>query len=328
MANFYMIPIPMIKRLFLTPDAYNELLHVGSYFSAQKVSNYTDEDMVRHLAYCWYRKKDELTQNLVKAIENWNTEGELEDDYALFNTDGTLNDEEVYFVDDSNFEGVENPEEPCTPVGFLADACRQDTQLLSIARSWHDVYVFDKTCNMKILGSVIEATINTGRKYYSICLNQPYALIDPHYLIQYKDKNRSERSRAELAMLLAIGSIQGKAGWSATTRNLIAARMFGSKNTDGLEDALKGISSKEGKQLKEAYDKYTTRRIFDSMRDNLINKGVIKCWAPYSHRVIVSTAHKLEEIENDVLIFLKRKQSPKVQIKRDGDRLKELINGT
>lgn len=327
MGNFYMIPVPMIKRLFLTPDAYNELLHVGSYYSAQKVSNYTDEDMVRHLAYCWFRQKDELTPNLVKAIQNWNSEGELEDDYALFNTDGTLNDEEAYFIDDSNFEGVENPEEPCTPLGMLADACRQDNRLWSIARAWHDVYMFDQTCNMKILGSIIEATINTGRKYYSICLNQPYALIDPYYLIQYREKNKSERSRAELAMLLAIGSIQGKAGWSATTRNLIIARMFGAKTHDGLSDVLKG-STKEGQQLREAFEKYTTRRVFDSMRNNLINKGVIKCWAPYSHRVIVSTAHKLEEIENDVMIFLKRKQSPKEQIKHDADRLKELINGS
>jgi len=326
MGNFYVIPVPMIKLLFTDTNAYNVLSHVGGYISAKKSSDFDGDGIVRHLTYCYFRKRHELTPEVVSLLEDFYDEDELDDDEGLFRSDGFLNDEELYFWDEANFEEVEYESEPYTPLGLIANACRKKEGLWEVVKEWHDVYLFDKRCNLKINGQAIAATIRLGHENVPLAQNQPYAMINPDFLLNYRDKNKSERARAEFAMLLAISSIQGKKGWSATTRNLIAARMFGAAKTDGLEEALKGNTPTEGKQLKDAYDKYITRRIFDSMRDHLINQGMIKCWAPYSHRVIVSTAHKLDEIESDVLVFLKRKQSPKEQIKRDGDRLKDLIN--
>lgn len=326
MGNFFIIPVPIIKSLFTDTDAYNLLLHVGDFISARKSSNYEDDEVIRHLTYCYFRKKHELTSDLVRVLEYYYDEGELEDDTYLFTSDACLNEEEIYFGDEANFEGIEEEQEgePYTPLGLIANAYRKDKDIREYAKEWHDVYQFVETCNLNITGAGISETIRLGSKYnYS---NQPYAMIDPLFFIKYRDKNKTERARAEFAMLLAISSIVGEKGWAATTRNLIIARMFGAKNSEGLEDALKGSSQKEGQLLKEAFEKYTTRRLFESMRDKLISKGLIKCWTPYSHRVFVSTSHRLEEIENDIMVFLKRKQSPKEQMKQDTTRLKELLN--
>ena len=313
MGNFYIIPVPLIKRLFINPDAYNELLHVGGHLSAKRVSSYEDEDVVKHLTYCWYRQKDALTQSLIAQIENSLDEDLLEDDYNLFDSEGNF---DMINIDDGD-----------TPLGAFADLCRHNLDFFREVKDWHDVYIFYKECNLTIKGSVIAKTISVGKSLPNFGQNYPYAIISPYFLVQYRDQNKTERARAELAMLLAINSISGKKGWAGTTRGFIIARMFGAKKEDELDQALQGKTAKETKQLKEAFDKYTTRRIFDSMRDKLMTRGLVKCWVPYAKRVFVSLTKKFEEIENDVLVFIKRKQSPQEQIKNDKERLMKLLNG-
>ena len=325
MGNFYTIPVPLIKRLFINTDAYNELLHAGCYLSAKRVSSYEDTDVIRHLAYCWFRAREELTPSLVTYIESSFDEELLEDDNYLFNSDGSLNDEEAYFVNDEFFEGVENQEEPFTPLGMLANGCRLDPDLWEKVKEWHDIYVFDKECKLYIRGSTIEETIRIGKSLPDFGQNYPYALVNPSFLIDYRKKNRTERARAEMAMLLAINSITGKQEWAGTTRGFIIARMFGAKKVDEIEQALQGRTDKETKLLQEAYEKYTTRRMFDSMRDKLMARGLVKCWVPYAKRVFVSPSKRFEEIEEDVLMFIKHK-SPKQQIKNDTERLLKLLS--
>ena len=311
MGNFYTIPIPLIKSLFIKPDAYNELLHAGGYLSAKRVSSYKDEDVIKHLTYCWYRQKDALTHSLITQIENSLDEDLLEDDYGLFDTDGYFDTMNIY--------------DDVMQFGAFASLCRENPDFFKEVKDWHDVYIFDKTCNMKIEGSVIAETIRIGRSLPDFGQNYPYSIINPNFLILYRDKNKTERARAEMAMLLAINSITGKQEWACTTRSFIIARMFGAKKVEELEQSLQGRTAKETKQLKEAYDKYTTRRIFDSMRDKLMVRGLVKCWVPFAKRVFVSPTKKFEEIEDDVLMFIKHR-SPKQQIKNDAKRLLKLLS--
>lgn len=313
MGNFYTIPVPLIKRLFINPDAYNELLHAGGYLSAKRVSSYKDEDVIKHLTYCWYRQKNSLTQSLISQTEDSLAESLLEDDYGLFGTDGEFDMMNIYDTD--------------CPLGAFAALCRDNPDFFKEVKDWHDVYIFQNECNLAIRGNVIAKTISVGKSLPDFGQNYAYAIINPNFFIQYRDKNKTERSRAELAMLLAINSITGKQEWAGTTRGFIIARMFGAKKVEELEQALQGKTAKETKQLKEAFDKYTTRRIFDSMRDKLMTRGLVKCWVPYAKRVFVSPTKKFEEIENDVLVFIKRKQSPQEQIKNDKERLMKLLNG-
>lgn len=313
MGNFYTIPVPLIKRLFINPDAYNELLHAGGYLSAKRVSSYEDEDVIKHLTYCWYRQKDALTQSLISQIKNSLDEDLLEDDYGLFDTDGEFDMMNIYDGD--------------MHLGAFAGLCRENPDFFKEVKDWHDVYIFKKECNLTIKGNVIAKTISVGKTLPDFGQNYPYALINPNFLIQYRDKNKTERARAEMAMLLAINSITGKQEWAGTTRGFIIARMFGAKKIDELEQALQGRTAKETKQLNEAFETYTTRKRFESMRDKLMARGLVKCWVPYSHRVFVSPTKKFEEIENDVLTFIKRKQSPTEQIKNDTARLLKLLNG-
>ena len=313
MGNFYTIPVPLIQRLFINPDAYNELLHAGGYLSAKRVSSYKDEDVIKHLTYCWYRQNDALTKSLITQIENSLDEDLLEDDYGLFDTDGAFDMMNIYDTD--------------LHLGAFADLCRSNPDFFKEVKDWHDVYIFYNECNLTIKGSMIAETIRIGKSLPDFGQNYPYALSNPNFLIQYRDKNKTERSRAEMAMLLAINSITGKQEWAGTTRAFIIARMFGAKKVEELEQALQGRTAKEAKQLQEAYDKYTTRRIFDSMRDKLMVRGLVKCWVPFAKRVFVSPTKKFEEIEDEVLVFIKRKQSAKEQIKSDTERLLKLLNG-
>ena len=322
MGNFYTIPVPLIKRLFVNPDAYNELLHAGGYFSAKRVSSYSNDDVLKHLVYCWYRQRDMLTPSIINDIENGMNEDVLEDDYGLFDTDGTLIGSTCFLNDDGLSDGCE----PETPIDHFGLFCKENLDFMEKAIEWHDVYVFYNECKVRFTGHVIAETIRIGKPLSNLATNCPYAIISPHFLMDYRDKNKTERARAELAMLLAINSITGKQEWAATTTGFIKARMFGAKNVEGLDDALHGNSSKETQQLKAACEQYTTRRIFESMRDSLMRRGLIKCWVPQAKRVFVSPTKKLEEIETEILEFLKRKTSPKEQIKKDTERLLKLLN--
>ena len=312
MGHFYTIPVPLIKRLFINPGAYDELLHAGGYLSAKRVSSYKDENVIKHLTYCWYRQKDALTRSLVRQIEDSLDEDLLEDDYGLFDADGEFDMINIYDTD--------------THLGAFADLCRENPDFFKEVKDWHDVYIFYQECNLKIEGNVIAKSISVGKSLPDFGQNYPYAIINPNFFIQYRDKHKTERGRAELAMQLAINSITGKQEWAGTTTGFIKARMFGAKKADELEQALHGNNAKETKQLKEAFETYTTRKRFDSMRDNLIKRGLVKCWVPYAKRVFVSPTKKFEEIENDVLAFIKRKQSPTEQIKSDTERLMKLLN--
>lgn len=321
MGNFFTIPVPLIKRLFINTDAYNELLFAGGYLSAKRVSSYSDEDVIKHLTYCWYRQKDSLTASIIKKIEQGIDDDVLDDDYGLFQSDGTL--AETAFLDEDAVEGCE----PETCVDDFGLFCREHPIFYREVKDWHDVYIFYKECNLSINGNVIAMTISVGKSLPDFGQNYPYALINPNFLIQYRNKNNTERARAEMAMLLAINSITGKQEWAGTTRGFIIARMFGAKKVEELEQALQGSTAKETKQLKEAFETYTTRKRFESMRDKLIARGLVKCWVPYSHKIFVSPTKKFEKIENDVLTFIKRKQSPTEQIKSDTARLLKLLNG-
>lgn len=313
MGFFFTIPVPMIKRLFINPDAYNEFIHAGGYLSAKRVSSYEEEDVIKHLTYCWYRQKNALTQSLIFEIEKSLDEDLLEDDYGLFGSDGAFDEMNIYDTD--------------LHLGAFANLCRENPDFFKKVKDWHDVYIFHKECGLTIKGNVIAETIRIGRSLPDYGQDYPYAIIKPNFLIQYRDKNKTERARAEMAMLLAINSITGKQEWAGTTRGFIIARMFGAKKVDELEQALQGRTAKETKQLEEAFKTYTTRKRFESMRDKLMARGLLKCWVPFSHRIFVSPTKKFEEIENDVLVFIKRKSSPTEQIKSDKARLLNLLDG-
>jgi len=332
MAHFYIIPASLIKRLFLSSDAYEELLHVGGYLSAKRVSSYADEDVIKHLVYCWYRKKDALTPSLRKRISDniaqWDEIYEdcgVEDDYGLFDQDGEIQTGEYFLYED--YEECKD-REPETPYGFFAQWCAEKPAFMDEVREWHDVYIFKDTCGLVVNGNNIAKTIQVGKSLPNLGENYPYAMISPDFLIKYRDKNKTEHARIELAMLLAINSITGKQEWACTTRNFILARMFGAKKVSEIDEALKGRTSKETQQLKDAYAFYSNpnhRRKYDSIRDSLMRRGLLKCWVPYAKRVFVSPTKKLEEIENEILEFRKQKVSPEGQIKQDKERLLKLL---
>ena len=332
MANFYTIPIQCIKWLFLSPNAYDELLHVGGYLSAKRVSSYSDEDIIKHLTYCWFRQKDALTPSLRNQIANkineWEEVNEdcgVDDDYGLFDQDGEIQTGE-YFLYES-YEEFED-REPETPYGFFAILCAEEPDFMDEVREWHDVYIFKDTCDLVVGGTNIAKTIEVGRKLPNLGENYPYAMINPNFLCQFRDKNKTEHARHELAMLLAINSITGKQEWACTTRNFILARMFGAKKVSEIDEALKGRTPKETQLLKDAYAFYSDpnhRRKYDSIRDSLMRRGLLKCWAPYAKRVYVSPTKKLEEIETEILEFRKQKVSPEEQIKQDKERLLKLL---
>jgi hypothetical protein len=129
-------------------------------------------------------------------------------------------------------------------------------------------------------------------------------MISPNYLMDLRDKCRTEKDRVRVAMLLSISSIVGAKRFAATTKKHIIYRMFGAKNDSELQNNLCDQS------LRACYEKYTTRKVFDKLRDELLIRNMLKCYHGHAGRLYVSNQFRFFELVDEIAEFIQKSISP------------------
>lgn len=280
-----MVPVPMIKEVLAKTNGIELILEYGLYHAARKQKTYFESvTPLRQLMYCYYRDTEALTPSLKKRLDE-------------------LVEEELLFIDEDyhGFNGTEfNPEEE---MNALYSICEEDTDFREEIWEWYDLLQFYKLVNLVLNGRAMAEDISVVNRYDEYT-GEPYAMISPNFLIDLRDKCRTEKDRVRVAMLLAICSIIGTKRFAATTKKHIVSRMFGAKNDAELQ---KNLSDKS---LYSCYQKYTTRKVFDKLRDELLSKNMIKCYHGHAGRVYVSNQFRFSELVDEIAEFIRKCTSP------------------
>ena len=308
MANkcFVMIPLPMIKVLFQTPNAFEKILSTGIYKSAFRQRIAGEDRPLMQMVYCWYAKKECLTASIREKLEELLKQDVWFDDdcYRGFDTNGNFT------------AGVEL-------YNGLFDYVKKDNDFFKAIEEWYAIYQFNGLIGFSQGGEQITRIIERADTELAKDNTQPYALVNPNTFFYHAKTHTKERERARLAMGMAISTIVGSKEFAATSKSQIAMRMFGCKNDEELEKTLQDHS------LKECYDRYTTRKIFDRLRDDLLEKGYIKCYHGHAGKVYVSTRNTVDKLDT---FIKKEKKQPNRSWKADekalNKRLTDINKGT
>lgn len=118
---------------------------------------------------------------------------------------------------------------------------------------------------------------------------------------------KNERERILFCLLMGIASIISmRAEWKATNQNLMKARMFGFETVSELDKFMDSKTSP--KWLKRLVEKYTTRRVFDGLKREILKRGWCKTimGTPF-RKTIVSIAKFPSEFDDEINEFLFKK---------------------
>lgn len=299
---FVMIPVQMIKEVMVNTNGIDVILCYGLYHSARKQKTDIESfEPLRQLMYCYHRNTKAITPSLSQQLEERIEAGDICID-------------EVY----NGFNGPEfNPE---LEMEGLCQLVQNDKELKEEIWEWYDMLQFYKLAELVQNGNAIAQTIAVAKRYGRFD-GEPYAMISTHLLITLRDKFRTEKDRAALAMLLSICSIIGKKNFAATTKKHIIYRMFGSKNEEGLKENLCS------KPLKACHQKYTTRKVFDNLRDELFKRSLLKCYHGHAGRVYVSNKFCFQELIDDIADFIRKNTHPVPSWKsNENELMKKLTN--
>lgn len=304
--RFSLIPVPLIRRLYTSKNAYNEIISYGICDSAFRMFDDDEADLesaCKHAIYCYFRKRDNLTSSITATMEF--IEGE--EDFLCtdrggdcFDTYGNINSEmvEAFYSYATSNESLKNELLEWYKITKTLDMFRMSAKNINaLIDDWKG----------------ISASISSGTAFCPISLN---------FIIDWRDHANNEEENARLAMLMGIASIIGmKKKYALTTKSFILARMFGCNTVKELE-----LLTKSDSKIMTSYMKYSSRRIYEKLRDSLLSSGRVKVFLGYGKRTIVSTHHDFESIKTDLASRYKRQDRQSMKLQRD--ELKVLIDSS
>ncbi len=322
--KFVLIPLPLVRELFMPKGCADDIVGFGIYeaakaiYKGEKLDN-LGNGFLKDLFYCYYRDKDALPHSLILMIEEL-AEKEfltLDVDYNGFDGYGTFNPEEEiggivnYLNEDEEFYQSHHYPNVPNSLSFTIE------EFTCAALEWCQIHAVLKRFKLKgRVSYIIPCHSSFLNRDYRGC---PICAIGVSFLLSYLNNAHSEYDRMKLALLMGISSIIGmKRKWTATTKEMILCRMFGSKDKKELDRLL--LSNKKAK---EVYDKYSTRRRFERLRDDLLVSCMAQCFIGFGHRTFVSILCNFDEIKADIAVSIAKKRREKIKAENRNHR-KEL----
>ena len=299
--RFSLIPVSLIRTLYTSKNAYNDLLNYGICDASFRMFNDDVWDLkraCRHAIYCWFRKRDSLTERIANGIQE--LENYVEPYYECFDTLGNVDEELVM-----SFRSYAKNNEPL------------DNHLLEWYRVTKALEAFQLSCSS--VESVISAWERLAPSTYS---KDAFCPISLSFIIEWSERDKVGEDRAKLALYMGISSIIGmKKKFALTTKGLIVSRMFGCNTTKDLDSLIK-----HNKDIADAYKKFSSRRIYEKLRDGLLTIGLVKVFLGYGKRTIVSTRYDFESIKTELASRYRKKHRQSMRLQRD--ELKALIDSS
>lgn len=306
--RYSLIPVPLIRTLFTSKSAYDDLLSYGVCDAAFRMFNDDVADLERasrHVIYCWYRKRDALTVKLAKVMQRLEDKGDIlcvEPSCLCFDTIGNINEELVM-----NFYSYASTD----------DALRKD--MLEWYRVTKALEAFRLSCSS--VEFVIDAWERlappTGAK-------DAFCPISLEFIIKWRERDNGDEDKAKLALFMGIASIIGmQKKFALTTKGLIISRMFGCNTTKELDVLVDNNGT-----IAEAFKRFASRRIFEKLRDGLLASNHVKVVLGYGKRTIISIRYDFNSIKAELASRYRKNErfsQSRIQMKKE---LKELINSS
>lgn len=295
--SYVLIPLPLVRSLFLKEDAVIDMLDYGIYSYSLKMEARNEEAFMK-LVDCYYHERTSLTNSLAHRLDNY-----VEDEVLISPEDGDereISNELLRYV--------------------IYEEC--DESFIDKVKTWYRVFLAYRSLGIKpnTINSTEDNYLNITAEYRNSLTGCPLIAVGSDYLIAAQ-KRKSIDERILLAYQLGIMSIIGKhRQWCATTKDMIRARMFGYKNTTEMETSIK----KEAKSLVELNKKLSSRWAMDNLREKALNTKIIDCCFGYGRRVYVSVCKTFDEIKTEIADGL-NSQETKNERKRQRLEFKKLL---
>ena len=289
--QYILIPLPLVRELFMPMRSADFILGYGLVDAAHRLYKRGEgfaqhPDFLNDLFYCYYHQPDDLPDDIKSALDSMAEDYTIAPDqyYRGFGADGKFNPEEEVFSLTEYFRKHPN--------SHLEDAVWE----WCIVRATLDRMGFEKA------SACYE--IEKYNLLHGDFTGEPLCSVGASFLWKYLQKAKSTDDRFKLAMLMGISSLIGnKRKWVATTKEMIMCRAFGCKNPKALQQL-----TKSSKQAIELFEKYSTRRVFEKFRTQLLSEGLIETFFGYGRRTYISITKPFDEIKVSIAMEIAKKQ--------------------
>lgn len=257
----------MLRLLYTDSSALDKIIYYGTYRASLSIKQ-TSERAYAQLLYMAARHPHHVPDDLFQIVEDY-------------------------------FDG----DDPCDRLGECMNARDIDddilTEFISFCEDydedsiieWYRVYLAQEVLGVE-LGEIPYA-IRIGHQYADLSKGNIPVSCSKSMVFHFRDSIRTEYDRVKCAMYLAIRSLAGNSV-AITTSKAIQWRMMGAKNEEELKQVLRD------KKLKTIYDKWSTKRQYRNILNDLVSSGLI-LEMPYNRRTCV-TASVLDEKEFVLLV--------------------------
>ena len=275
--RYVLIPLPLVRNLFLKEDAVNDMLDYGIYSYSTTIT-VNSEDAFSNLVDCYYHNRNALTDSLLFRLDNYVSDEVLPSQ----SEDGQQISNELlrYIIDEED-----------------------DENFIEEVKTWYRVFFSYLRFELKpkTVKFTIDNYLNISSTYGYFKKDCPLIAVGVRYLLDAQ-KRKSLNERILLAYQLGIMSIIGMhRQWCATTKDMIRARMFGFKN-------FAEMHANVNETLAEFIDKLSSRWAMDKMRDEAMTAKLLRCCFGYGRRVYVSATKSFDEIKNEIADSLNSQQ--------------------
>ncbi len=159
--------------------------------------------------------------------------------------------------------------------------------------------------------------------HLSMINGEPFASIRADILNSYNADNRNtERYRISLALYMGIKSIVGKDDVYRTTTKAIKARMVGAKNEDELNTLFFF-----NPEIKDIYDNWTTRKRFDGLMSDLMNRKMI-VYCKFGNRIAISCSLSDNEFAAKLRNMKIEKQRTRIDVQSRKATILQVVNNS
>lgn len=291
--KYLTIPLPIIQRIYTHPKtALQDIVVIGIY----KTGTYEKVDInnaLQQLMYCYYRKREELTNELEVLLEKLVEDGDIIEDEDYNGFSGAN-----FYVEREYIEG-------------LYSIIENDDNIKEQIIRWHQIR---QALSFFDIQYGVEGIINLAQEILSeLPEGKTLVTIKIDMITDYRDSKKSAYEIDLLVCYLAIRSIIGIKTHGYTTKKAVLMRMVGCNSLADEADNMELKNILKNKTLKAVYNKYSSISKLDKLIKTLVHlKFITKIGMKELRRTYFSTKLNLQELEEAVKTDLLKTPARKI----------------
>jgi len=286
--KYLQFPLFLIRGMLINKtEVINKIIYYGIYKYSTKFS-YTIKDASKNLMFYYYRKKDELTDNLRITIETY-IEKEMiviDEDYNGFHGKGF---------------------DPDTEIEQLNLIMEKDIDFRNKVIEFYQMQL--SYSSLEITGN-IQNCLKKGKEIEEqIPIGEPMPMISKSLLFDFRDNEKKEIDLIQLVSYIAVKSILGVKSFVKTNKMHIVCRMFG-------YSSVKHLPVKMPTNINSLFLKYSHRYHIDKVLTQLELNWNVLTYSNNIRGMYVAMSNKIN-IEQLVLSAETRKHKNRIaELKR------------